>query len=86
MAQSKPESVMQIGLTADEVLRLPGWGKSSAVRPPKIVGNDDGNLTVQWFYWDMILTLRRRDGCYRVTKIRERSLLGKMWWALIRGK
>jgi len=77
---------MQIGLTADEVLRMPGFGKQYVTRRPKIVGEDDGGLIVRWFYWDMILILKRQDGCYRVAEIKERSLLGKMWWALIRGK
>ena len=77
---------MQIGLPADEVLRIPGFGKQHVTRQPEIVGEDDGGLIVRWFYWDMILTLKRHDGCYRVAEIKEHSLLGKIWWCLVRGK
>lgn len=77
---------VQVGMSADEVLRLLGYGKSSAVRPPKIVGQDEQGLTVRWFYPDVVLTLQRAEGRYRVVEIKERNLLGKLWWGFVRGE
>lgn len=77
---------MQIGLTADEVLRLPGWGGAAAVRPPEVVGEDDDGIIVRWHYWDTILTLERREECYRVTAIEGRGFWGKLWWQIVRGR
>lgn len=51
--------VLQVGMLADDVLRLPGHGRSQCLRPAERVGRDRGGTVVRWFYPGVILTLRR---------------------------
>lgn len=67
-----------LGISADELLRLPGRGKACFVRQPKVLETeregDPPDLVVAWFYRDCTVEHRRRDrggvSAYRVVAVR----------------
>ena len=63
-------SDVKVGMTADEVLALPGRSAAHAVGGPKVVGKDGHGFVTKWFYPDCTVTLHRRDGAYRVRGVK----------------
>ena len=64
-------SLPEAGTSADELLRQPGRSEDHAVADPKVTGEDDNGLVVEWYYRDCVVELRHDGNRYRVTEVRE---------------
>jgi hypothetical protein len=62
---------IDIGLSVDDLLRIPGRSGEFVAIQPRIAGRDAEGLIAEWTYPDYIVTLRRVGGRYRVHAIRE---------------
>lgn len=60
-----------VGMSADEVLRLPGRSEQHASADPKVAGQDGNGLVVLWFYPDCVVELRHDGNRYRVVEVEE---------------
>ena len=59
-----------VGTKADEVLRMEGRSEDHLVQNPKVIGQDDHGLVVEWQYADCVLVLGYRDGQYWVAEVK----------------
>ena len=63
-----------VGMEADDVLKIPGFSKEDAIKPPLVIGKDGYGYRVRWFYHNLALIMHRRrvDGklAYRVREVR----------------
>lgn len=63
---------VQIGMTSDEVLTLPGRGRYDSIVPARVVKSDPLGLVVDRYFEDIVIRLARtkRGGPYKVVSIR----------------
>lgn len=65
----KPPSPVRLGMPADEVLKLRGRSEAESTTLPRVIGQDEEGHVVEWYYPDIIVEMRRRNGQYRVAKV-----------------
>lgn len=77
----KLPSPIRIGLTADEVLKLRGRSKADATAPSAVIGtvpstdpDARSRPLVEWYYSDITIQLRLRNGQYRVAEVHQRGI------------
>ena len=57
-------------MPADEVLKMRGRAKADILGPTRRIGKDDEGPVAEWDYADIVVTLHRRGGRYRVREVR----------------
>lgn len=69
----KPPSQVRIGLSSDEVLKLRGRSEEHVIANPKVVGQENERLIVEWYYGDCTVVLRYDGTRYRVSEVKDVS-------------
>jgi hypothetical protein len=67
---------VNIGMKADEVLKMKGRGKADAIAMPTILNDDAEGKVVAWHYVDCDVLLHWRLGCYRVREVTMKGEVG----------
>ena len=59
----------ELGMPADDVLKIPGYTKWNTTHRPVKLADDDAGMIVAWYYPGETLILKRRGGRYCVSEI-----------------